>query len=569
MKIFTLLSIFFISLSTFAQEIRKENLSKQKNTYWDFNNTQVQSKGKYFVDEFGETVEKHGKWTFYDRLGQVEEVRNYYRDALSGSVVLFYPNGKKRQEGFFKYGSQDSLYLEWYETGKLKTKGTFKLDEAVNNWYYYYIDGRLKSLEETKNFNNYLWEFYLPDSLHTQTVVGGMGELTTYYTTGQVKEWYNYREGLKNGDFEEFSIYGYTILSGSFKDGLKDGKWEYAYYTGDVEKVSHYENGVLNGGYTYYYDNGKTNVRGQYKSGDKDGEWIWYTNTGNKDMKGSFKSGLQHGDWSYWHPTGELSYHAHYTDDLKTGEWAYFYKNGAQFKVGTFDSDLKNGTWRTWYEDETLLMEGDYVNGKEEGEWTNYWGTGDLKNTASFKTGELNGEWNSYYTNGNLKLNGEYVKNLKVGEWAESFENGRLKDVMTYKLFKKKSQVNYGIMKNHVVMESKLHGHSTSYSSKDFKMTEDGSYKNGLKEGKWVAYYPGGKYPAVTSHYKKGALHGVMQQFTRRGKIISEVGYKDGLKHGKFKVYGEKGNVINERNFEHGMQVIEGKSGSSGRFYPN
>ncbi|MDG1147195.1 MAG: hypothetical protein P8N52_02700 [Crocinitomicaceae bacterium] len=569
MKIFTLLSIFFISLLTCAQEIRKENLSKQKKTYWDFKHTQVQSSGKYFVDEFGETIEKHGKWTFYDRLGNVEEVRNYYRDVLAGPVVLFYSNGKKRQEGFFKNGSQDSLYLEWYETGKLKTKGTFKLDEAVNKWYYYYQDGRLKAIEEAQDSMNYVWEFYLPDSLHTQTVVDGLGELTTYYTTGQVKEWYNYNQGLKNGSFEEFSIYGYTTLSGSFKGGLKDGKWEYTYYTGDLEKISHYEDGALNGAYTYYYDNGKTNVIGQYKNGAKDGEWTWYTNTGNKDMKGSFKNDLQDGDWSYWYRTGDLSYHAHYTSGLKTGEWTYFYKEGTKFKIGTFDNDLKNGTWRTWYEDETLLMEGDYVNGKEEGEWNNYWETGDLKNTAIFKGGALHGEWNSYYTNGNLKLNGTYVKDMKVGEWTESFENGQLKDVMTYKLFKVKSKVNYGIMKDHVVMESKLHGQTRSYSSKDFKMTGDGNYKKGLKEGKWIAYYPGGKFPAVISQYKDGALHGVMQQFTRRGKITSEIEYKKGLKHGKFNVFDKRGKVINSRRFEHGMQVVEGQSKSSGHFSPN
>ena len=568
MRISAILFIFFISLSVFAQDIKKENLSKQKSTYWDFNKTQVQSKGKYFRDKLGETIEKHGKWTYYDRLGEIEEIRNYYRDRLSGSVILFYSNGKKRQEGHFKYGCQDSIYLEWYQTGRLKTQGKYKFDEAINTWHYYYRDGQLKSVEEITGTESYLWEFYLSDSLHTQTIVSGTGVLTTYYITGQVKELYNYKEGLKDGNFEEFSMYGFKTLKGSFKDGAKDGKWEYAYSTGDKEKVSHYENSLLEGDYAYYYDNGQVNVEGKYKSGKKDSEWIWYTNTGKKDMAGSFKNDLQHGDWSYWHPTGELSYQAHYLDNLKTGEWKYFYKNGKKFKVGKFDNDLKNGAWRTWYEDETLLMEGDYVNGKEEGEWNNYWGTGDLKNTTSFKSGELNGGWKSYYPNGKIKLKGKYIDNMKSGEWYEFFENERIKDIMTYKLFKKKSKVDYGFMKNHMVMESKLHGHSTSYSSKDFKMIEDGNYKKGLKDGKWIAYYPGGRNQAVTSQYKNGQLNGVMQQFTRRGIIISEVAYKAGLKHGKFKIYDKKGRVVTERNFENGMQILEGKSNSIGRFSP-
>ena len=106
---------------TQAQEIKKENLTKNKQTYWDFNKTQIQSRGKYYKDELGETNERHGKWTFYDRLGEIEEIRWYYRDMLNGQVILYFPNGKKRQEGYFKYDRQDSLYYEWYETGKLKT----------------------------------------------------------------------------------------------------------------------------------------------------------------------------------------------------------------------------------------------------------------------------------------------------------------------------------------------------------------------------------------------------------------------------------------------------------------
>jgi antitoxin component YwqK of YwqJK toxin-antitoxin module len=47
-------------------------------------------------------------------------------------------------------------------------------------------------------------------------------------------------------------------------------------------------------------------------------------------------------------------------------------------------------------------------------------------------------------------------------------------------------------MKNHMIMESKLHGHSTSYSSKDFKITEHGNYKKGLKDGNWVYYSTNG-----------------------------------------------------------------------------
>ena len=568
MRIVLLLAFIFFGVGAFGQKIEKESLSKNNQTYWDFNHVQVQSSGKYFVDGMGETTNEHGKWKYFDRLGELQEVRNYYKGMLHGEVVRFYPNGKKEQIGFFKWGRQDSTYIEWYETGDVRVQGYYKEDVPINEWKYYYRDGRLKSVEEPKGEDNYLWEFYLPDSLYTQTVLKGEGEMTTFYTTGKVKEWYNYKNGLKNGLFEELSIYGYLTLKGEFKDGEKDGTWEYFYYTGQPEKVTNYSNGQLNGGYKYFYDNGQLNVDGNYTKGKKDGSWVWYTKTSTRDQSGTFKNDLQDGEWTYWFPTGELSYSAKYKEGLKSGMWSYLYKNGKKFKEGTFDKDLKNGAWKTWYEDGTLLMEGTYLNGKEEGKWNNHWESGDLKNSATFKLGKLEGEWLSFYPNGKQKLIGKYSDNMKVGEWAEYFDNGKVKNVNNYKLFKKKTKMDYGLMKDHVVMESQLHGLSTSYSSKDFRLTEEGNYKEGVKDGEWIAYHPGGKLAAVSSNYKSGKLDGTMKQFDRRGNLMSQVDYKDGLKHGSFIVYDKRGKVMSEKKFANGMQIIEGQAGGQGSFKP-
>jgi antitoxin component YwqK of YwqJK toxin-antitoxin module len=560
---------FIFSFNSWGQiEIEKENQTKTKRTFWDFNKLQVQSRGKNFVDGQGETDEKHGKWTYYDRLGEIEEVRNYYRDGLYGSTILYYPDGQKRQEGYFKYNRQDSVYTEWYENGKVKTEGIYRLNFPVGKWNYYYRDGRMKSVEEVKGEDNYLWEFYLPDSLHTQIIKEGNGELVTFYTTGKVKEWYNYKDGLKNGEFEELSIYGYPTLTGEFHDGHKNGTWEFFYYTGDKEKISNYKDDVLHGDYNYYYDSGELNVSGEYKNGEKTGEWTWYTNKGTRDMQGQFKSDEQHGDWTYWHPTGEIAYHAHYNEGLKSGQWTYLYKDGSKHREGTFDKDLKNGTWQTWYEDGTLLMEGDYLNGEEEGEWNNYWDDGALKNKATFNTGRLSGEWESYFPNGKELSIGKYKDDMKVGEWNDYFSNGKLKDIRTYKLFRIKRKFNDNILSDHVVMESKLHGHSESYSEADKKLTESGSYKNGEKDGEWIAYHPGGRTPAVISHYKEGKLDGVMNILSRRGKVMQTIEYKDGLKHGKFIVYGKRGKVLKEMKYSEGMRIIEGQTGGNGSFSP-
>lgn len=562
-----------MSFLSHAQEVKKENQTKSKRTFWDYGQTQVLSRGKYFKEESCksetcETTDEHGEWEYYNRLGELEEVRHYYKGMLYGSVVLYYPNGNKRQEGFFKYDRQDSVYREWHENGNLKIEGEYDMDSPTGRWSYYYRDGRLQSVEEVKGEDNYVWEFYFPDSLHTQGIKDGNGEMFVYYTTATVREWYTYKDGLKNGPFEEISIYGYPTLSGSFKDGNKDGEWKYYYYTGDLEKVSHYEDGVLNGAYEYYYDNKQLNVSGQYKNGLKVGKWTWYTNKGTRDMEGTFKDGEMHGDWIYWYPTGEISYYAHYDMGKKTGQWTYKYKNGKTFKEGTFANDEKNGTWKTWYEDGTLLMEGDYIDGKEHGEWKNYWETGDLKNVASFKEGLLEGDWQSFYTNGKPLVEGEYKNGMKVGEWRDYFENGRVKQIDTYKVIKKKTSFNDQIMSKMVVYESILDGPSQSFSGKDFKLTEQGAYKDGEKDGEWIAFHPGGRMPAVVSNYKHGKLEGTMKTFTRNGKLLQEIEYKNGLKHGKFIMYDKRGKIIQQFEYSEGMRVIEGQTGGNGTFTP-
>jgi len=153
-RTFLFLVAFWVTFGLRAQAVEKENLTKVRQTYWDFNKTRLQSSGKCYKDIMGETSEKHGKWTFYDRHGEVEEVRYYYRDMLHGEAVLYYPNGKKRQQGFFWLDRQDSIYNEWYESGKLKTEGNYTLNEPVGKWKHYYRDGRLKLVEETRGEDN-------------------------------------------------------------------------------------------------------------------------------------------------------------------------------------------------------------------------------------------------------------------------------------------------------------------------------------------------------------------------------------------------------------------------------
>ena len=115
--------------------------------------------------------------------------------------------------------------------------------------------------------------------------------------------------------------------------------------------------------------------------------------------------------------------------------------------------------------------------------------------------------------------------------------------------------MDYGYMKEHKVLESVEHGKAVSYSSKDFKKTEEGTYKNGEKHGKWTAYYPGGAYPAMITNYKNGLLEGKMLQYTRRGELTTEINYSKGEKHGDMIIYGANKKVISKKKFYYGVEM--------------
>lgn len=559
-----ILFIFCFGQFSTAQKVEKENLGPKVRIFWDSGNKRLQATGSYYINEDKIVLnksEKHGKWSFYSYEGVLEEDRMYYRNRIHGKQITYHPNGKMKTLAYFTFNVPDSIFKEFDENGRLIISGNYALGSPDGKWEYFYADGRSKSIEHVENDTTYLMNYWEEDSLHTQSIKDGNGYLKSYYVSGRIKENYTFVNGLKSGYFEERTANGAIAVRGNFEMGKKSGEWLVFNLGGAIEKRMNYSNDSLHGAYEVYYNDTLLNTTGLYTMGMKTGKWVWNFPDGKPEMIGDFNNDKQHNKWVYYYPNGGISYEAHFDNGKKTGKWHYFYENGQDYRLGNYVNDQKDGNWKTWYENGTLLMEGDYKNGKEIGLWKNYWDSGIIKNLANFKDGKLDGSWVSYNPNKVKTSEGYYKEGLRVKEWKEYYDNGRLMQISNYKIVTRKNYANGIAVMGMKEKLSELHGDFTAYSQLDYMVKAHGKYSNGLKNGVWVDYYPGGQIPTIISPYKKGKLHGTMKQFGRRGNLIYETNYKNGLKHGWLIIYDNRGKESVRKLFYNGREVPKKNEG--------
>jgi hypothetical protein len=73
-------------------------------------------------------------------------------------------------------------------------------------------------------------------------------------------------------------------------DGRKQGYWEDYYKNGDLLSKGSFKNGKRDG-YWEWYDDGKLNYNGSYKDGEWDGIWGFYNENGQLEQKDLYKNG--------------------------------------------------------------------------------------------------------------------------------------------------------------------------------------------------------------------------------------------------------------------------------------
>lgn len=110
---------------------------------------------------------------------------------------------------------------------------------------------------------------------------------------------------LMNGHFER-TYDNREVEAGNYINGKKDGLWISKTVSGLLIKKVNYKNDLLDGAVTLIYPDGKPRVTGTFKDGLKTGKWAFYNANGSVCKQGMYNDkGEATGIWTYYDTDGK------------------------------------------------------------------------------------------------------------------------------------------------------------------------------------------------------------------------------------------------------------------------
>lgn len=287
-------------------------------------------------------------------------------------------------------------------------------------------------------FVSFLFAQNRVDTIRCGNIIG-YGELENGKKEGNWK-YYDKLDGIK-----------WHSLSGNYHEGKKTGEWIIiSKGTSDYpeKRVVNYKNDLLDGPYLIYGREKILYCQGEYKNGLKNGEWNYYYNNGQYNWKTEFyNNGVPTGRWkiypyprSYWtgdmnangrngywqridtvswedpnNPTTYLSQivfidSVKYLNGKKEGRWVEFEDGSPAFQIGNYVADKKEGSWVKYYLMDSLPAEVTmYKNGLREG-YDSIWYNDTIAEIDFYSGDRMNGP-QKLFSNGKLISQGNIIPN--------------------------------------------------------------------------------------------------------------------------------------------------------------
>ena len=155
------------------------------------------------------TAPYSGRFIDYYMNGKKQGQGFLFNGKLKGNRKMFYSNGNVSDDIEYENGIANGLEKRYYEDGTLKQEGIMKNQKEIGTWKSYHPNGQIEKLT---TFNN-----------------NGKvnGESISYYSTGNIKSSFKYKDGkyIKDKNFDKFyKLYNdgqENFKLGNFKSAIK------------------------------------------------------------------------------------------------------------------------------------------------------------------------------------------------------------------------------------------------------------------------------------------------------------------------------------------------------------
>lgn len=167
--------------------------------------------------------------------------------------------------------------------------------------------------------------------------------------------------------------------------------------------------------------------------------------------------------------------------------------------------------------------------------------------------GRKQGKWVKEYTNGAVRYKGQFKDNIPYGTFTYYFPTGTVKAVSVYSnnghsVYTKTFRLNGKKLAEGKFLNRKKDSTWSYYDNLTENLVLKESYIQGVKNGKSTIFFPESGEPAEIQHYKNGIKNGIWIKYFPNGTILSEGTYVNDTLEGPFKI-----------NFPNGITELEGR----------
>ena len=222
-------------------------------------------------------------------------------------VVLSQPLERERINFTDENGLKQGKWVVAFENiNSTRYSGQFKDDIPYGEFRYYYRSGEVSAIMQFEDENR------------SSTMM--------YHKNGNLLSVGSYYQQKKDSVWWYFNARKEVLSMETYNKGILEGE-QIIYYPADPSKVkvkeyekSIFKEGIKNGAWEQYYESGRIKAKGIYLNGNLNGIAYYYYPEGNVELNGEYENGYKHGCWLHYGKDGELLDRSYYKKDKKLEE---------------------------------------------------------------------------------------------------------------------------------------------------------------------------------------------------------------------------------------------------------